>query len=83
LSPHAEDAQPLLPAGTILHVISWHDNSAGNRYNPDPTNWVGFGQRTIDDMSFAWITMYSLTPEEYQQAVKERQDKVKASASQQ
>jgi hypothetical protein len=80
---YAEDAQPLLPAGTILHVISWHDNSAGNRYNPDPTNWVGFGQRTIDDMSFAWITMYSLTPEEYQQAVKERQDKLKSSASQQ
>jgi len=70
---YAADVQPLLPAGTILHVISWHDNSVSNKYNPDPTNWVGFGQRTIDDMAFSWITMYSLTQEEFDQAVKERQ----------
>ena len=69
---YAEDAQPLLPAGTILQVVSWFDNSSANKYNPDPTNWVGFGQRTIDDMSFAWVTMYSLTQDEYQQAVKAR-----------
>ena len=67
-----EDAQPLLPAGTILQVVSWFDNSPANKYNPDPTKWVGFGQRIIDDMSFAWVTMYSLTQDEYQQAVKAR-----------
>ena len=33
---YTDDVQPLLPAGTMLHVISWHDNTAGNRYNPDP-----------------------------------------------
>ena len=38
---YAEDVQPLLPAGTILQVISWHDNSSANKYNPDPSNWVG------------------------------------------
>jgi hypothetical protein len=80
---YAEDAQPLLPAGTILHVISWFDNSAGNKYNPDPTNWVGFGQRSIDEMSFAWVTMYSLTADEYSQAVKERETKRAANRSQQ
>ena len=31
-----DDVAPLLPAGTIMHVISWHDNSSGNRNNPDP-----------------------------------------------
>ncbi len=80
---YAEDAQPLLPAGTILQVISWHDNSAGNKYNPDPSNWVGFGQRTIDDMSFAWITMYSLTEDAYREALKERESKQKATNNQQ
>jgi len=80
---YAEDAQPLLPAGTILHVISWHDNSTSNKYNPDPTNWVGFGQRTIDDMSFAWVTMYSLTQDEYDQALKDRQARVGTSTNQQ
>jgi hypothetical protein len=67
-----EDEQPLLPAGTVLHVVGWHDNSPGNRYNPDPTNWVGFGQRTIDDMSFAWVSYYELSPEEFEQQVAER-----------
>lgn len=80
---YAEDAQPLLPAGTVLQVISWFDNSSGNKYNPDPSNWVGFGQRTIDDMSFAWVTMYNLTPDEYQQAVKERQATTTSTSQQQ
>jgi len=33
--------------------------------NPDPRNWVGSGQRTIDEMGFAWITWYDMTDEEY------------------
>jgi len=32
-----DDAAPLLPAGTVLHSISWHDNTAANKFNPDPT----------------------------------------------
>jgi hypothetical protein len=75
---YAEDAQPILPAGTILHVISWHDNSTANKFNPDPTNWVGFGQRTIDDMSFSWMSFYYLTDEEYSRAIAEREAKKKA-----
>jgi hypothetical protein len=62
---YADDAAPLFPAGTIVHVISWHDNSAANKYNPDPRNWVGFGNRTTDDMSRHWLTYYSMTDEEY------------------
>jgi hypothetical protein len=70
---YAPDVQPLLPKGTVLRVVSWHDNSAANKYNPDPSNWVGFGQRTIDDMAFAWVTVHYMTEDEYQQAVKDRQ----------
>jgi len=53
---YADDVTPLLPAGTVLHSTLWHDNTAANRANPDPRNWRGYGQRTIDEMSFAWIT---------------------------
>jgi hypothetical protein len=67
-----DNEQPVLPAGTILHVIGWHDNSTANKYNPDPTNWVGFGQRSIDDMSFAWVSYYELSQEEYDKQVAER-----------
>ena len=44
-----------------IHIISWHDNSAANRNNPDPQNWVGYGDRTIDEMGFSWIGWIDLT----------------------
>jgi len=78
-----EDLQPLLPAGTILHTIGYHNNTASNRFNPDPDNLVTFGQRTIDDMSFAWMSWYPLSDEDYKQQVKERQEKDKAKLTQQ
>ena len=34
--PYADDVAPLLPAGTIIHVISWHDNTPNNKWNPNP-----------------------------------------------
>jgi hypothetical protein len=69
---YASDVQPLLPAGTVLHFIGWHDNTVKNRGNNDPDNWIGYGQRTIDDMSHAWMTYYTLQDEEFKQAVSER-----------
>jgi len=60
-----EAEQPLLPAGTILHNIQWHDNTAANPRAIDPKNWVGDGQRTIDEMGFFWIGWVELTDQEY------------------
>jgi hypothetical protein len=74
---YTDDEQPIVPAGTVLHVTSWFDNTAGNKFNPDPSNPVAFGQRTIDDMSFSWLTFYYLTDEEYKQALEERRNKQK------
>jgi hypothetical protein len=62
---YTDDSAPLLPAGTILHVSAWHDNSSGNPNNPDPRNWVGGGGRMIDEMSFAWVSYYTLTEDEF------------------
>ncbi len=70
---YADDAAPLVPAGTILHVINWHDNTAGHRANPDPRNWTGSGGRTIDEMGFAWIGWYDLTDEEYEAELAKRE----------
>src|SRR6266700_4789248 len=72
---YTEDEQPLLPAGTILHVVWWYDNSPGNKFNPDPGNLITYGQRTIDDMAFAWISYYYLSDEEYKQQLEERKAK--------
>ena len=69
---YADEVAPLLPAGTIMHVISWHDNSTANKYNPDPRNWVGFGNRTTDDMSRHWLTFYYMSEDEFKAEVAER-----------
>jgi len=58
---YSDDAAPLLPKGTILHLVAWYDNTKGNKNNPDPDQWVGYGDRTVDEMGHAWlnITYYS------------------------
>ena len=70
-----EDAQPLLPAGTVLHVTSWHNNTASNKFNPDPDALVTYGQRTIDEMAFSWVSYYYLSDEEFKQQVEARKAK--------
>jgi len=72
---YEDDEQPLLPAGTILHFISWYDNSRANRFNPDPDNLITYGQRTIDEMGGAWVSYYSLSDAEYKQQVEARKTK--------
>ncbi len=70
--PYAEDVAPVLPAGTVIHVTTWHDNTDHNPHNPNPKNWVGYGQRTIDEMSFAWVSLYYIDDAEYQQMTQAR-----------
>jgi hypothetical protein len=69
---YADDVSPLYPAGTVLHTMLWHDNTAANRANPDPRNWRGYGQRTLDEMAFAWVTWTNLTEDDYKTMVAER-----------
>ena len=72
---YQEDDQPLLPAGTILHLISWYNNSTSNKFNPDPDNTITYGQRTIDEMGGAWVSYYYLSDAEFEQQVAERKAK--------
>ena len=72
---YANDVQPLIPKGSVLHLTSWHNNSESNPWAHDPDNWVGWGNRTTDEMAFAHISFYELSDEDYAQAVKERLEK--------
>jgi hypothetical protein len=74
---YADDVQPLLPAGTVIHITTWHDNGAANRNNPDATNWVGYGARSIDDMTFAWVNLIWLKDQDFNQQVAQRKAKTK------
>lgn len=66
-----DEYAPLLPKGTILHIMSWYDNTQ-SKFNPDSKNWVGNGPRSVDIMSYQWQSFFYLTDEEYQQKLKER-----------
>jgi hypothetical protein len=49
--------QPLaIPKGTTLMVTGYFDNSARNRYNPDPTQAVRWGEPTDDEMLVGFIS---------------------------
>ena len=65
----ADDAAPVFPKGTIIHVVAWYDNTANNKFNPDPTQWVGWGDRTVDEMAHAWMNVVYLTDAEYQERI--------------
>ena len=62
---YADDVAPLLPKGTILKVTAWHDNTAAKKSNPDPTQWVGWGDRTVDEMAHAWINIVYIKDEDF------------------
>ena len=63
---YADDAAPLLPAGTVVHVMAWYDNSVTNKNVVDPRNWKGWGNRSIDDMFSAISRMVYLTEEQFE-----------------
>jgi hypothetical protein len=62
---YADDVAPLLPKGTLLKVTAWHDNTTAKKSNPDPNQWVGWGDRTVDEMAHAWINIVYLNDDEY------------------
>lgn len=58
---YANDASPLLPAGTILHSIVWHKNSTEKRFNPDP------------DTRITWLSYYYMSEDEFKKEIEARE----------
>jgi hypothetical protein len=69
---YADDAAPLLPKGTILRITAWHDNTAANPNNPDPNQWVGGGDRTVDEMAHAWVNVTYMEEADFKAEVEAR-----------
>jgi hypothetical protein len=68
----ADSVAPLLPKGTTLVFTAWHDNTKANPNNPDPAQWVGWGDRTVDEMAHAWVDVTYLEQEEFDRLVAAR-----------
>ena len=44
-----------LPQGTRVELTAHWDNSANNKFNPDPTKAIRWGEQSWDEMIFAWV----------------------------
>lgn len=72
---YAPDAAPLIPAGAVIILKQWYDNTADNKNNPDPDMYVMGGSRTGDEMTHAWLAITHLDDEGYAQ-LREQRDAV-------
>ena len=62
---YADNYQPLLPKGTILHIIGYMDNSPSNKNVPDPRNWQGSGNRSVANMFIDLGNRVALTDDQF------------------
>ena len=73
---YEDDYAPLLPKGTILHIIGFMDNSPSNKNIPDPRNWQGSGNRSIANMFIDLGMGVSMTDEQFQEEMAKRREKL-------
>ncbi len=53
-----DEAKPLsLPKGTRIECTAHYDNSANNRYNPNPNVTVRWGDQTWEEMMIGWFAV--------------------------
>lgn len=74
---YEDDAAPLLPAGTVVILTGWYDNTVDKSTTPDPEVWYARGSRTMDEMSHAWLAVTHLDQPGYERLVAERAEKAK------
>ncbi|MGE3508066.1 MAG: hypothetical protein AB7N65_04205 [Vicinamibacterales bacterium] len=77
---YTKDAAPIFPKGTIIKTVAWHDNTAANKSNPDPSQWVTYGQRSVDEMAHANEVFVYISQADYERIAAERK---KAATTQQ
>jgi mono/diheme cytochrome c family protein len=73
---YTDDSAPLLPRGTILHIIGYMDNSPSNKNVPDPRNWQGSGNRSVANMFIDLGMRVALNDEQFQEEMAKRRDRL-------
>jgi mono/diheme cytochrome c family protein len=69
---YTDESAPLLPKGTILHIIGYMDNSPSNRNVPDPRNWQGSGNRSVANMFIDLGNRVALTDDQFKEEMAKR-----------
>jgi len=73
---YAQDHQPLLPRGTVLHIIGYMDTSEANRNVPDTRNWQGSGNRSVANMFIDLGMRVALTDEQFVEEMALRRERL-------
>ena len=71
---YEDHAAPLLPKGTILRLTGYFNNSPSNPNVPDPRNWSGGGNRSVDQMFINLMRGIYLTDEEFAEELAQRRE---------
>ena len=72
-----DDAAPLLPKGTIVHLIGFLDTTPANTNVADARNWAGGGRRSVANMFIDLGYSVSLTEEQFQAEMAKRRANMK------
>jgi len=75
---YKDEAAPLLPKGTIMHVIGFLDTTAANKNVADNRNWAGGGRRSVANMFIDLGYSVELTEEQFQAEMAERRARMKS-----
>ncbi|MEX2130572.1 MAG: hypothetical protein WD772_03730, partial [Pseudohongiellaceae bacterium] len=74
--PYEDDYAPLLPKGTILHIVGYMNNTDNNPNVPDSRNWQGSGNRSVTNMFIDLGIRLSMTDEQFFDAMAERRERL-------
>jgi hypothetical protein len=73
-----DESAPLLPKGTIVHLIGFLDTTPANKNPADPRNWAGGGRRSVANMFIDLGYSVSLTEEQFQAEMAKRRGNMKS-----
>jgi len=66
--------QPLLPKGTILHIVGYMDNTPNNTNITDPRNWQGSGNRSVANMFIDLGMRVTMSDEQFMEEMAARRE---------
>ena len=69
---YAENAAPLLPKGTVLHIVGYFNNTKTNPNVPDPRNWQGSGNRSVTNMFIDLGMRVTMSEEQFLEEMENR-----------
>jgi hypothetical protein len=75
---YEDDAAPILPKGTILHLTGFLDTTAGNKNMADGRNWTGGGRRSVSNMFIDLGYSVQMTEEQFQAEMAKRRANMKS-----